>query len=116
MSSIFEPQSFAVLDVENLRLHYAQTLRHWLERYEVSVDRVRALFDERFVRAWRLYLAGSIAAFSIGTLELYQVLVSRAGSRWVPWTRDDIYRDVSPRSHHGRGLAGPERVDQAGAR
>ena len=67
MMQIFEPADLSVLDVENIRLHYARTLRHWLERYEAAADTVRAMFDETLYRMWRLYLAGSIAAFETGT-------------------------------------------------
>src|SRR5580704_5176011 len=67
---ILERNNYAVLDVENLRLHYAKTLEHWLERYERAVDRVTEMFGPEFVRAWRLYLAGSIASFRVGTLQL----------------------------------------------
>src|SRR5580658_7374077 len=63
MAGIFEPWDLSVLDVENLRLHYALTLRHWLGLYDLASERVRTMFDERFVRMWRLYLAGSVAAF-----------------------------------------------------
>ena len=45
------------------------------------------MFDESFVRAWRLYLSGSIANFTTGSLELYQVLFTRRGNNQVPWTR-----------------------------
>ena len=91
MMQIFEPASFSVLDVENLRLHYARTLRHWLERYESASDAVRAMFDERFVRMWRLYLAGSIAAFETGTLQLFQVLFARQENNAIPLTREYMY-------------------------
>ena len=74
---IFEPWNLSVLDVENLRLHYARTLRHWLTLFEAEVERVRDMFDEKFVRMWRLYLAGSIAAFTTGTLQLFQVVFAR---------------------------------------
>jgi len=50
-------------DVQNLRLHYARTLEHWLANFESNVDRVMAMFDERFVRMWRFYLVGAIVAF-----------------------------------------------------
>jgi cyclopropane-fatty-acyl-phospholipid synthase len=53
---------------------------------------VRETFDERFERAWRLYLAGSIAAFRTGTLELYQVLFARRRGGGIPWTREHLYR------------------------
>jgi cyclopropane-fatty-acyl-phospholipid synthase len=91
MSQIFEPWDLSVLDIENLRLHYAQTLRHWLALYEAAGERVRAMFDEKFVRMWRLYLAGSLAAFSTGTLQLFQVLFATADNNDVPWTRAHLY-------------------------
>jgi len=77
--------------VENLRLHYARTLQHWLERYEENVETVESMFDENFVRAWRLYLAGSMTAFLQGDLQLFQVLFSRSGINSIPWTRDYLY-------------------------
>jgi cyclopropane-fatty-acyl-phospholipid synthase len=91
MVAILEPQGFAVVDVENLRLHYALTLAHWLRRFETECGRVRAMYDESFVRTWRLYLAGSLAAFKTGELQLFQVLFSRASSNDVPWTRAYLY-------------------------
>ena len=93
MMDLFEPHRLSVLDVENIRLHYAKTLEWWLERYEEKVDAVRAMFDETFVRAWRLYLVGSIAAFVAGKLQLFQVLYARTGAKNVPWTRAHVYRD-----------------------
>ncbi len=91
MMDIFEPTEFSVLDVENLRLHYAQTLRHWLERFENSVDQVRSQYGERFVRMWRTYLAGSVAAFESGYLQLFQVVFAKNMSNDVPWTREHLY-------------------------
>jgi cyclopropane-fatty-acyl-phospholipid synthase len=93
MLAIFEPRGFSVLDVENLRLHYARTLEQWTERFEQSVDRVREMFDESFVRLWRLYLASSIAAFRSGTLQLFQVIFTRSGNNDIPWTRRYLYRE-----------------------
>ncbi|HET7609666.1 MAG TPA: cyclopropane-fatty-acyl-phospholipid synthase family protein [Gammaproteobacteria bacterium] len=93
MMDMFEPNALSVLDVENIRLHYAKTLEWWLQRYEENVDTVRQMFDETFVRAWRLYLVGSIAAFLGGKLQLFQVLYSRTGAKNVPWTRAHVYRD-----------------------
>jgi cyclopropane-fatty-acyl-phospholipid synthase len=92
MMDLFEPNRLSVLDVENIRLHYAETLRHWLERYEANVEAVRQMFDEPFVRAWRLYLAGSMMAFLKGKLQLFQVLFARSGSNEIAWTRADIYQ------------------------
>ncbi len=91
MMRIFEPCEFAVLDVENLRLHYERTLTDWLALFEGAHDAVLQRFDARFVRMWRLYLAGSIAAFRTGDLQLYQVLFGVRGSNDVPWTREFLY-------------------------
>jgi cyclopropane-fatty-acyl-phospholipid synthase len=91
MMRIFEPWNLSILDVENIRLHYARTLRHWMELYDGAADRVAEMFDEKFVRMWRLYLAGSIAGFTTGTLQLFQVLFAPGVNNNVPWTRDYIY-------------------------
>src|SRR5690606_33451641 len=91
MMRIFEPFEFSVLDVENIRLHYAKTLRHWLELFEASRDRVRGMFDQRFVRMGRLYLAGSVAAFTTGTLQLFQVVFAPRDNNDVPMTRAHLY-------------------------
>jgi cyclopropane-fatty-acyl-phospholipid synthase len=91
MTQIFEPFGFSVLDVENLRLHYAKTLEHWLARYEANAGRVAEMFDASFVRAWRLYLAGSVAAFRSGDLQLFQVIFNRSGRNGIPWTRQFLY-------------------------
>jgi cyclopropane-fatty-acyl-phospholipid synthase len=93
MMDLFEPNRLSVLDVENIRLHYARTLEHWLERYEENVEAISSMFDDAFVRAWRLYLVGSIAAFLSGKLQLFQVLYSRSGANQVPWTRAHVYAD-----------------------
>jgi len=89
--SIFESRGIAVQDVENLRLHYAATLGHWQQRFEANVERVRAMFDEAFVRAWRMYLASARAGFLSGDLQLYQVVFGRASNNDVPQTRRGLY-------------------------
>jgi len=91
MTQLFEPFGFSVLDVENLRLHYAKTLEHWLSRYEANVEQVARMFDSAFVRAWRLYLAGSLAAFRSGDMQLFQVSFARSGHNRIPWTRQYLY-------------------------
>ncbi len=90
---VLQPRNFSVLDVENLRLHYAKTLEHWLDRFQAHEDQVADMFDERFVRMWRLYLAGSIAGFTTGTLQLFQILFTRGDVNEIPWTRDWLYKD-----------------------
>jgi cyclopropane-fatty-acyl-phospholipid synthase len=91
MAAVFEPFKYSVLDVENLRLHYAKTCREWLHNFEAVTDQVRRMYDERFVRMWRLYLAGSAAGFRSGTLQLYQVVFAPHGNNDVPWTRHHVY-------------------------
>ena len=91
MMRIFEPYDFSVLDVENLRLHYAQTLRHWLALFEAASGRVRDMFDEKFVRMWRMYLAGSVAGFTTGALQLFQVVFAPRDNNDVPMTREHLY-------------------------
>jgi len=93
MTTVFEPQRFSVLDVENLRLHYARTCRAWLENFEKVSEQVGRTYGEEFVRTWRLYLAGSSAGFESGTLQLYQVLFAPGGNNDVPWSRHYQYRD-----------------------
>jgi len=96
MTQVLEPWGFSVLDVENLRLHYAQTLRHWLDRFNAAEEEVERMFDPTFVRAWRLYLAGSLAGFTTGWLQLFQIVFTRAGLNAVPWTRSRLYIEEEP--------------------
>jgi cyclopropane-fatty-acyl-phospholipid synthase len=91
---VLVPARMSVLDVENLRPHYALTLKAWRERYERAIAENRVAFDERFRRAWRLYLAGSEASFRTGWLQLFQVVFAPSGSNAVPWTRSALYRSA----------------------
>lgn len=93
MMDIFEPHDFSVLDVENLRLHYAKTLEHWLTRFDQHAASVENMFAESFVRAWRLYLAGSLASFSTGFLQLFQVVFTRGANNQIPWSRAHLYTE-----------------------
>jgi len=88
---IFEPNGLSVLDVENLRLHYALTLGAWLRRYQAHESRVTEMFDEHFVRTWRLYLAGSQAAFRVGELQLFQWVFTHRCNNDIPWSRAHQY-------------------------
>lgn len=88
---VFEPGDFSVLDVENLRGHYAKTLEYWLSGFEHSADLVCKMFGPEFLRAWRLYLAGSIAAFRVGRLQLFQIVFAGSECRRTAWTRAYLY-------------------------
>jgi cyclopropane-fatty-acyl-phospholipid synthase len=91
MMEIFEPYRLSVLDTENLRLHYERTAAHWLQRFEQHVGEVARAFDERFVRAWRLYLVGTTVAFRTSLLQLFQVTFARDRFNGIPWTRAHVY-------------------------
>ena len=101
---VLQPWNYAVLDVENLRFHYAKTLEHWLARYEKSADIVAKMFDEEFVRAWRLYLAGSLTAFRVGSLQLFQVVFAGSECKRIPWTREYLYHKDAQRREEPRWI------------
>ena len=84
-----EPYRLIATDVENLRLHYAYTLREWYKRTVRNRDEIIALYDERFYRMWIFYLAGATAAFESGGMCNYQIQFSR-NRRTLPITRDYI--------------------------
>ncbi len=90
-SQVLEPARMSVLDVENLRLHYARTLAHWSRRFTAMEAHVRARYGEEFSRAWELYLVGSEAAFAVGSLQLFQVVFSPAETAPPYWSRSEIY-------------------------
>jgi len=88
---VFEPHRFRVVDVENLRLHYARTIEDWLNRFECAFDTVVHRYGMDFARMWQLYLAGSIAAFRVGTLQLFQIVFTGTRCQSTPWTRSYLY-------------------------
>lgn len=89
---ILTPARMSVLDVENLRLHYARTLAHWSRRFSAMEQQVRTRYGEEFRRAWELYLAGSEAAFAVGSLQLFQILFAPSETAPPHWARSEIYR------------------------
>jgi cyclopropane-fatty-acyl-phospholipid synthase len=72
-----ERAGFEVRDVESLREHYAETLAHWLSRLEGRLGEAEALVGRRRARAYRLYLASSAAAFRLGRISVFQLLLAR---------------------------------------
>ncbi len=84
-----ERSGLQVTDVEILRLHYADTLRHWRQRFLTNRDRIREIYDERFCRMWEFYLAGSEAAFRWQDLMVFQIQLARRNDT-LPVTRDYI--------------------------
>ena len=92
MMQILEPNQLAVLDVENLRLHYAQTIQTWVQRFEQHKTVISEMMDEQFIRAWSLYLYGSIAAFNVGKLQLFQLVFNHEQHNRLPRSRQFIYQ------------------------
>ena len=84
---ITERSALWVTDIEILRLHYAETLRHWRERFLANWDKAAALYDERFCRMWEYYLAGSEMAFRHQGQMVAQIQLSKSVDA-VPLTRD----------------------------
>lgn len=85
-----------IIDVENLRMHYAHTLDRWAVAFERHVDQIRQMFDEQFVRMWRLYLHSSAAAFRYGSLNLWQVTFTKGLVNDLPLTREYMYTKENP--------------------
>ena len=104
MMNIFESHDFSVLDVENLRLHYARTLEFWRDNFESETDAVERMFDTCFVRMWRLYLNASIATFRSGGMQLFQIVFAHGQNNDVPWTRADLYQHVEKVSDHAGAI------------
>jgi cyclopropane-fatty-acyl-phospholipid synthase len=75
-----------------LRLHYALTLRQWYARVEANKAEIVALYDERFYRMWKFYLAGSATAFEHGNMVIFQLQYIR-DRRALPITRDYMVAD-----------------------
>ncbi len=76
-----------VTDVEVWRLHYAETLKAWRQRFEANLDRIREIYDERFCRMWRFYLVASELAFRHGGHVVFQIQIAKKQDT-VPVTRD----------------------------
>ncbi len=92
LSEVFaavEHTGLCIADVEILRLHYADTLRHWRARFLARREEVKALYDERFCRMWEFYLALCEVGFRRRTNMVFQMQLSRRLDA-VPITRDYI--------------------------
>ncbi|MGA7356117.1 MAG: cyclopropane-fatty-acyl-phospholipid synthase family protein [Candidatus Cybelea sp.] len=89
-----ERAGFEVRDVENLREHYARTLRAWVANLERNRAAAIAAAGEASYRVWRLYLAGSAQGFATGRMGVFQSLLARPDDRGrveLPATRHDLY-------------------------
>jgi cyclopropane-fatty-acyl-phospholipid synthase len=87
---VIEDAMLIVTDVEVLRLHYAETLRHWEERFQANRAKIAELYDERFCRMWEAYLIGCEMGFRHQGLMVFQIQITKKIDA-VPFTRDYIY-------------------------
>lgn len=96
-----ERSGLITTDIEILRLHYAETLKAWRERFIANWDTAARIRDERFCRMWEFYLAGSEAAFRYQNLVVFQIQLTRRIDA-LPLVRDYI-------AHNEATLANAER-------
>jgi cyclopropane-fatty-acyl-phospholipid synthase len=100
---IAEQAGFEVRDVENLREHYALTLRHWVKRLEARQAEAINMAGEATYRTWRLYMAASAYNFESGVLNVNQTLLAKPadGQSNVPLSRADLIRRTDPKRKSG---------------
>jgi cyclopropane-fatty-acyl-phospholipid synthase len=87
-----ERAGLLVTDIEILRLHYADTLKAWRERFLAHREQVERLYDQRFVRMWEFYLAASEMAFREQNMMVFQMQLTKKQGI-VPMTRDYVARE-----------------------
>ncbi|MDX1621407.1 MAG: cyclopropane-fatty-acyl-phospholipid synthase family protein, partial [Nitriliruptorales bacterium] len=81
-----EQAGFELIDVEQLRPHYARTLTHWVHRLEANADRAREIAGDGSYRTWRAYMSGSVVGFESGDLGVVQILGSKGAN--LPFGRE----------------------------
>lgn len=86
---VIERQGLIVTDLETLRLHYAETLRHWRHNFLARREEAVALYDERFALMWEFYLAAAETAFRHQGLVIHQIQIAKRQEA-VPLTRNYI--------------------------
>jgi cyclopropane-fatty-acyl-phospholipid synthase len=91
-------------DVEVLRLHYAETLRHWRQHFAANRDTIASLYDERFCRMFEFYLSSCELGFRHASLTVFQIQLTHRQTA-VPLTRDYI-------TDFDRGFAHPGDADR----
>ncbi len=84
-----EKSGLVITDIEILRLHYAETVKAWRQRFHARREEVLALYDERFFRMWDFYLAGSEMSFRFNGMMVMQIQIAKRHGT-VPLTRDYI--------------------------
>lgn len=99
MMAAVEKQYLYTTDVEIWRLHYAETLKHWYERFCANLDAATALYDDRFCRMWRYYLVAAEMTFRHGWQAVFQVQLAHRQDA-VPLTRDYLYPAAQSEVRH----------------
>ena len=87
-----EHAGLLVTDIEILRLHYAETLKAWRDRFMAHREKAERIYDRCFVRMWEFYLAASEMAFAKQDMMVFQIQLTRRQGI-VPMTRDYITRE-----------------------
>jgi cyclopropane-fatty-acyl-phospholipid synthase len=77
VTAAIEQEGLIITDVEVLRLHYAETLKAWRERFLARRAEAVAMYDERFARMWEFYLAASEASFRHNDLVVFQLQLAK---------------------------------------
>jgi len=105
--AVIEKSGLTITDIEVLRLHYAETLKHWRQRFIANRSKIAGLYDERFCRMWEYYLASSEIAFRYLSTVVYQIQLAKQ-QQAVPLTRDyinEIKSELSSSGHHSDSQA-----------
>ncbi len=106
-----EKARLVVTDIEILRLHYAETLRAWRERFRANWDKAVSIMGERFCRMWEFYLAGSEAAFRFEDMVVFQIQLARSKTA-LPQTRAYMAREEERLVRLEKG-GGPQLAQEA---
>ncbi len=90
--SIMSESDFHLVLAESLRLHYAKTLDIWHQNFLDNQDKIAQMYDQRFIRMWSLYLNSCASAFRVGSVDLYQLLLTNSVDNTIPLTHEYIYK------------------------
>lgn len=91
--TLLPEHGLSAVTVESLRRHYVRTLEIWHENFSspAVLEKVERMFDDRFVRMWRLYLLSSAAALRCGSIDVHQILLSKGPNNDLPMTQETVY-------------------------
>lgn len=97
--SAIECEDLTTTDIEIWRLHYAETIKHWYNRFDANIETARALYDDRFCRMWRYYLVASELTFRLSRQVVFQFQLTHKQDA-VPLTRDYLYSQPESSQFH----------------